>query len=260
MILMLLNDEILTAETMKEELDWKSYGIDKVYLAFSVEEAKKVLNENKIDITLCDIEMPGENGIDLLRWMRQKDLDVDCIFLTCHASFFYAQEAVKLGCLDYILIPAKYEEIGASIQKVVLRRKQGQEESILNTYGRQWLKTQSEVIVEQQGEKKSPAEIVKDTVDFIRMHLGDEELSVNNMATHFYMNPIYLNRIFKKEMGTSISQFIIKERMELAANLLKNSKLSAQLIAIRVGYPNYSHFSATYKKYFGYPPTHPPEA
>ncbi len=256
MKLMMLNDEILTAQIMKKELGWKQYGITQVELAYNVEEARKILRTMEIDIALCDIEMPGENGIDLLRWIKQENLDIDCIMLTCHASFVYAQEALKLGCQDYILIPAKYEEIGASIQKVVERRRQRKEESVLNAYGRQWLKSQVEDMPDQIGERKTPAEVVQDTMDYIQKHIGDEELSVKGMAAQFYMNPIYLNRIFKKEKGSSISQYIISERMYLAANLLKESKLTAQAIAAKVGYPNYSHFSAMFKKFYGYPPTH----
>ena len=70
---------------------------------------------------LCDIEMPGENGLALLRWVRENKKDIECVFLTCHASFAYAREAICLGCQDYILIPAKYEEIGEVIQRVVQR-------------------------------------------------------------------------------------------------------------------------------------------
>ena len=74
-----------------------------------------------MDILLCDIEMPGENGLGLLRWVREQEKEIECIFLTCHAKFAYAQEAISLGCQDYILIPARYEDIGEKIRKVVDR-------------------------------------------------------------------------------------------------------------------------------------------
>ena len=52
---------------------------------------------HRVDILLCDIEMPGENGLGLLRWVREQEKEIECIFLTCHAKFAYAQEAIILG-------------------------------------------------------------------------------------------------------------------------------------------------------------------
>jgi AraC-like DNA-binding protein len=86
-------------------------------------------------------------------------------------------------------------------------------------------------------------------------NLGNEELSVNEIAAHFYLSPIYLNRIFKKEKSITIGQFIIREKMNLAAQLLRTSNHSAVAVAEQVGYPNYSYFSATFKKYFGCTPS-----
>ena len=40
---------------------------------------------------LCDIEMPGENGLSLLRWARNRGMDFICVFLTSHADFLYAK-------------------------------------------------------------------------------------------------------------------------------------------------------------------------
>ena len=91
MNLLIVNDEILTAETMKEDLIWEDYEIVQVFTAYDAEQAKQIILEKKVDIILCDIEMPGENGIELLRWVRQKNLEIECIFLTSHADFFYAQ-------------------------------------------------------------------------------------------------------------------------------------------------------------------------
>ena len=117
MNLLIVNDEILTAETMKEDIIWEDYEIVQVFTAYDAEQAKQIILEKKVDIILCDIEMPGENGIELLRWVRQKNLEIECIFLTCHANFIYAIEAIRLSCQDYILLPARNEDIGSEKDK-----------------------------------------------------------------------------------------------------------------------------------------------
>lgn len=254
MNLLIINDEVVTAKTMAKELEWDKYEISEVYLAFDAAEAREQLKEHDVDIMLCDIEMPGENGIELLRWVRAEDMNIDCIFLTCHANFLYAQEAVKLGCMDYVLLPAKYEEIGQAIYKVVLRRRENLEAAQLSKYGEQWVNSKKESAIEEQGEKKSPQQIVKECEEFILKNLENEQLSVNEVAAFCCLTPIYLNRIFKRERNISISQYIIKEKMALAAKLLEDGALTANTVAMKVGYPSYPHFSAAFKKYYGCSP------
>ena len=65
MNLLIVNDEQLTAETMKKDMDWASYGISEVYTAYDTEAARACIAEHPVDILLCDIEMPGENGLGL---------------------------------------------------------------------------------------------------------------------------------------------------------------------------------------------------
>ena len=254
MILLIVNDEKVTAQTMWKEILWESCGITEVYLAFDAYEAKEQLMSHDIDIMLCDIEMPGDNGIELLRWVRQKELDVECIFLTCHANFSYAQDAVKLDCMDYVLIPVRYEEIADSVRKVARRRAKKQEKEQLSRYGEQWVNQKKQEAIEEQGERKNTRQIVKECEEYILKNLENINLSVNEAAAFCHLSPIYLNRIFKKENGISISQYIIREKMILAAKLLKEEALTANMVSLKVGYPSYPHFSSTFKKYYGCSP------
>lgn len=254
MKLLIVNDEKVAAQAMKKEIVWENCGIEEVYLAYDALEAKEQLTQNEIDIMLCDIEMPGENGIELLRWVRNEKINVECVFLTCHAEFHYAQEALKLNCMDYVLIPAHYEEIEASICKVVQRRLEKQEKEQLSRYGKQWVNQKKQEAVIKQGEKKSAKQIVEECEKYILENLESMELSVNEVANYCHLSSIYLNRIFKKENDISISQYIIREKMTLAAELLKDDSITANMVALKVGYPSYPHFSLAFKKYHGCSP------
>ena len=68
---------------------------------------------------LCDIEMPMESGLDLLDWLRQRGMTTRCIFLTAHAEFRYAQEALRLGGFDYIMQPAPYEQVADAVSRAL---------------------------------------------------------------------------------------------------------------------------------------------
>lgn len=255
MNLLMVNDEKLTVDMMKNGILWKEYGIDEVYTAYDVEEGKACMEEHPVDILLCDIEMPGENGIALLRWVRKEKKNVECIFLTCHASFEYAQEAITLGCQDYLLIPAKYEDIGQAVLKVVKRILQRREEERYQEMGKQAVQKQMESAIVIHGEKQKPEELVACVTRYIAENLGDELLSVNSVADRMFLHPVYMNRIFKKEKGISVGQYIISERMKLASVLLLEGKLSANAVAEQVGYKSYSNFSLAFKKAFDCSPT-----
>lgn len=254
MKLLMVNDEILTVETMKTDISWEQYGIDAVYTAYDVESGKACIQEHPIDLMLCDIEMPGENGIAMLRWVRENKKEIECIFLTCHASFEYAKEALQLGCQDYLLIPAKYEDIGAVVLKVVNRIKVQREAVRYQEYGKHVVNEKIEKATEVHGYKKQE-DIVVDTIGYIVKNLGSETLSVNEIADKFFTHPVYLNRIFKKEKGISVGQYIIRERMKLATDLLKTKHLSANVVAELVGYKSYSNFNLMFKKYYGCSPS-----
>ncbi len=117
MNILIVDDQKTIVDGLKGGLDWKKIGIDRVHTACSAKEAKLVLLNFEIDILLTDIEMPEENGISLLQWTKQRYPQIVGIFLTSHADFEYAREAIKLGGFDYILQPVRYEEV----EKVLLR-------------------------------------------------------------------------------------------------------------------------------------------
>lgn len=257
MTLLIVNDEIMTADTMKERINWKDYGIGKVYTCYDAEEARICIEDHSIDVMLCDIEMPGENGLSLLRWVREQNKEIECIFLTCHANFEYAQEALRLGCQDYILIPSKYDNIARTVQKVVKRIEEKREEQRYQEYGRYMILQQIDAKDESTAKNKySREQVVEEAARYILSNLSDCELSVERIAEHFNFHPVYMNRIFKNEKKMAISQFIINERMKLAVILLEKGESNAFEVMRKVGYRQYTNFYNMFKKYYGTSPAH----
>lgn len=146
MNLLIVDDQMMVVQGLLKSVDWTQYGIDKAYGAMSVAGALDIFDTTQIDILLCDIEMPIENGLSLVNWVNRKELDTRCILLTAHAKFSYAQQSVKLHVFDYILQPAPYAQIAAAVQRAVEDLKQAREQEYLTSRGETFSQSENTIV------------------------------------------------------------------------------------------------------------------
>jgi len=83
---------------------------------------------------------------------------------------------------------------------------------------------------------------------FINEQIRQQDLSREYIASQVFLNPDYLTRIFKKETGISISEYLQQRRIEYSKELLANTAQSVSDIALASGYSNLSYFSTLFKK------------
>lgn len=95
--------------------------------------------------------------------------------------------------------------------------------------------------------------VVGHLVQYLNDHL-DEDISHDVMANKYRIHPGYLSRLFKQEMGETLSEYLLRIRIEKAAGLLKEGSHKVGEIAGMVGYSASSYFSIMFKKYTGYSP------
>lgn len=119
MNLLIVDDQPNVLAYLTSRIFWESAGIQEVFSASSVLAAKHIISSNKIDVLLTDIEMPVENGLDLVRWIRSNQYAIEIILLTSHSDFNYARQAIPLGVQDYVVQPAKDEDILQAVGKAV---------------------------------------------------------------------------------------------------------------------------------------------
>ena len=247
MNVLIVDDQPEVVESMYTGVNWSAVGADHVFTACSVKEAQHIFEQQRIDILLCDIEMPPTNGFALLRWVQEHFAGVVCIFLTAHAEFEYAQEAVKLGSFDYILQPAPYAEIEAAVERAAGKVREAENQRRYTAY------------VQYRGEDAGAAEEeteqspIHRAMDYIRRNI-DKDLNRADIAEAVYLNPEYLSRLFKRETGASLNDYIVTEKMRAAQALLGDTNIPVSIIATKVGYSNFSYFSQVFKKYTGLSP------
>ncbi|MFD0672258.1 response regulator [Cohnella sp. GCM10027633] len=140
--LLVVDDEIYALKGITQGIDWSDMPIGTILEAENVEQAKRHLQETRVDLVISDIEMPGANGIELLKYMREVSPSTLTIFLTGHAKFEYAREALHYGSFDYVLKPVDHDLlkdiVRRGIEEIERRREQEAFEDTLETYRRQW--------------------------------------------------------------------------------------------------------------------------
>ncbi|NBD24519.1 response regulator [Paenibacillus glycinis] len=119
--LLVVDDEKYAVEAILNCIDWPSIGVTGLFSAYGVGTAMEQLRANPIDIIVCDIEMPGSNGLQLLEWVNEHRPDTLTIFFTGHANFAYAQQALQLGSFDYLLKPVKHKQIAEVVSRACER-------------------------------------------------------------------------------------------------------------------------------------------
>ena len=119
MKLLVCDDDISTIDVIQSQLDCRELGISKILRAYNGKMAREIFDLEHPDLILCDIEMPLSSGIEVLRYVYEKDKDVEFSFLTCYESFEYAKEAIRYGVTSYLTKPFDLEEVRVCIQKMI---------------------------------------------------------------------------------------------------------------------------------------------
>ena len=87
------------------------------------DEVLKVLEDQKVDVLVTDIRMPGLNGIALSEVVRQRFPSVDVVLVSGYATFDYARAALHNGVRDYLLKPLKREDLFHTLDAIKKARK-----------------------------------------------------------------------------------------------------------------------------------------
>ena len=99
-------------------------------------------------------------------------------------------------------------------------------------------------------QKRIARERVEHLKNLLQNHL-ESPLSLKALGKEVGCSPFYLSRIFSKEMGMTIPQYLRKMRMQRAEELLRSGKYNVTETALEVGYSSVSHFSKAFSETFG---------
>ena len=181
------------------------------------------------DIVLLDIHIPGFSGIELARRLRLDGVESSIIIITAYSRFEYAQEALRLGAVDYILKPYSLRTLDATLKKMI----------------------------DAPGHRKPPTPSPETSVEQAKAYIEDNftrEISLDKVASEAGMSKYHLSRSFSAAFGQGIKEFQNRCRIRRAEQLMKDG-LNVAEACFAVGFSDPGYFSRIVKKYTGRTPS-----
>lgn len=199
------------------------------------------------DIIISDIMMPVKNGIQLCNQLKSDEhtSHIPIVLLTAKAGEENEIEGIKTGADDYITKPFNEKILRLRVDQLVESRKRLQ------------LRYSQKIVLK-------PKDIAISSVDeqFLErlQNILDQELTASSFNTQTFseaigMSRMQLHRKLKALTGLSASEFISSERLKLAAQLLKTSRINVSEACYQVGFKDHAYFSKCFKDKYNCSPT-----
>ncbi|MCD4742477.1 MAG: response regulator, partial [Desulfobacteraceae bacterium] len=131
--ILVIDDEKNMCHMLQNILQNAGYIVD---TSFDSKEGLKKINDFKYDFILCDLKMPGIDGIDILKKIQNKIKETSVIMMSAYGTIDTAIEAIKLGAFDFISKPFKPDEIlivlAKALEKMELKHENAQLKKQIN--------------------------------------------------------------------------------------------------------------------------------
>ena len=230
MNLLIADDENLELKVLEKTI--KKHFVDEleIFASSNGRKASQICDEVKPDIALLDIEMPGMNGIELAKYIKEKYAECIIIFITAYDRFDYAIEAMHIKAFDYLLKPWKEERLCELINTAI--------ENV-----RSMQKT--------DGIVHSQKDIIKDYID--RNYKKD--ISAKDVAGILGYSDVYFSKVFKQLFDDNFINYLTKIRIDRAKLLLKDISFNIKEVGKSVGYADSNYFTKVFKRSVGMSPS-----
>lgn len=225
--------------------------------ASSGAEAVAVARQARPDICMLDIQMEDMSGLELAAALQDAlGYTPVVVYVTAHRRFEYAQEAVRLGALDYLVKPISAKGVAAALAKAVGKL----EARRLEQLETEQLKRQLGSVLPATVSSAGPAEAARRShiAAAVRAYVDDhfaEQISLSDVGDHLNFSSGYLGSLFKAEYGLSFKAYLRRVRIARAKELMRDYRLNLTEIAQQVGYADISYFSQSFLQETGVRPS-----
>ncbi|CAM3929888.1 response regulator [Cohnella lubricantis] len=131
---LIIDDEEPTREAIRILGDWKGIGAEEVLEAGDGQSGLDLLREQKPDLVLVDMKMPGMDGLAFLRQVEEDYPNLLTIVISGFNDFEYTRQAIRSGAVDYLLKPVNRQDLNQALRKAigVLEERRRSESDFIN--------------------------------------------------------------------------------------------------------------------------------
>ncbi len=247
------NDKELKLMIVDDEEDIRLYLASQLIDEYEVElfsngkEAWEALKNYKPDLIISDILMPEMDGISFCKKVKGTitTSHIPVVLLTALSKEEDKAEGIETGADMYLTKPFNTNLLKKIVANLIGNRKRlikklSESQEITNIANVE-LKSHDEILIQK-------------VMTIIKENISDSSLNVETLADGIGLSRVHMHRKLKELTNQSARDFIKNIRMKQAAYLLSNKKVNVSEIAYAVGFSNPSHFSTTFKSFYGISP------
>ena len=239
----ILDDEEVIIDGLKTTVPWERFNCKVVATAADGKEGLALIKKHKPDIVFTDIRMPYLNGLEMLKELTGEYPNMQIIVLSGYRDFSYAQSAIRLGVLRFLLKPSKMDEIYEALNTAMLKL----------------AGVPVEKKKEDPGNEKGDIEseggnyLVSRALAYINEHFN-EKITLQQLADYLYLSTWHLCRVLKKGTNMNFIDILNNIRIEHAKKYLKETNLKVYEVSQKIGYNDIAYFSKVFKAITGNSP------
>lgn len=177
MNLLIVDDQPHQIDNLRQIIEDSGLSSLQLWSAESGYEALEILSQTTVDIMITDIRMPEISGIELIQRSRQLSRRLRSILLSGYSEFEYAQQALELGTVKYLLKPVDERELLELLQRLIQEIEQEQAEQLRHHSQNYAMAAQLPVMRRQfaerllQGNDKAASGSLRERLSFLRLPL-----------------------------------------------------------------------------------------
>ncbi len=115
---LLVDDEEMVTQGLSRFVPWEETGFKVAGTASSVDKALAFLEKTPVDLVITDITMPVKSGLDLIEEINAKYPGIKTVIVSGYSDFAYAQQAIRLGALDYLTKPINFGAMRTLLERI----------------------------------------------------------------------------------------------------------------------------------------------
>jgi two-component system, response regulator YesN len=244
--ILIVDDEQTTRQGLKKTLEIWSAGRFEIMSAADGPEAYDICSKKKIHLMITDVCMLEMNGLMLLKHLKETGHNFVVIIVSGHAEFEYAQEAIRLWVINYILKPISKQKLIEAVEYALETEANNEKIGYME-------KVSDKELLKIDREQVSNSS-VKKAMAYVDNQL-DQQISLKEVADIVHLNASYFSVLFKEQSGLTFSEYVTRKRLQSAKKLLLTTDLSIDEIALKAGYQSAKYFIKVFKEFEEYTPS-----